>query len=221
MTNLNDLGFLKDTIGETIVSTYDADGQPNAAPMGVLMKSNKLLLIRPYTSSLTYKNLQAKRYAVVNVTSNPEIFYLTAFKEANPDGHLPPKLFEKAKTVDAPRLREAYATVEVSVAETHSFNSKRAEFLCSIQLVTSSKATPKVYSRAQFATIEAIIHATRIKPFLNGDKQDQERALRLMELVEIYSDIVDHTAPNSRYSEIMTDLTQKIHLWRKESENIR
>jgi hypothetical protein len=221
MTNLNDLGFLKDTIGETIVSTYDMDGQPNAAPMGVLMKSNKLLLIRPYTSSLTYKNLQAKRCTVVNVTSNPEIFYLTAFKEANPDGQLSPKMFEKAETVDAPRLREADATVELSVAETRSFNSERAEFLCSVKFVTSSKELPKVYCRAQFATIEAVVHATRIKPFLSGDSQDQERALRLIELVEICSDVVDRTAPNSLYSEIMADLTQRIRFWRKESESIR
>jgi hypothetical protein len=219
MTNLDDLGFLKDTIGETVVSTYDADGQPNAAPMGVVIESNERLLIRPYISSLTYRNLQAKRCAVVNLTSNPELFYLTAFKEANPDRKLSSELFEKAETVDAPRLRAADSTVEVSVDETRSFDSERVEFLCNVQLVTASKALPKVYCRAQFATIEAIIHATRIKPFLRGDKQ--EHAFRLMELVEICSDVVERTAPNSRYSEIMADLTQRIHLWRKESENLR
>jgi hypothetical protein len=221
MTNLDDLGFLKDTIGETVVSTYDADGQPNAAPMGVVIESNERLLIRPYISSLTYRNLQAKRCAVVNLTSNPELFYLTAFKEANPDRKLSSELFEKAETVDAPRLRAADSTVEVSVDETRSFDSERVEFLCNVQLVTASKALPKVYCRAQFATIEAIIHATRIKPFLRGDKQEQEHAFRLMELVEICSDVVERTAPNSRYSEIMADLTQRIHLWRKESENLR
>jgi hypothetical protein len=221
MTNLYDLGFLKDTIGETIISTYDADGQPNAAPMGVVIESDERLLIRPYISSLTYRNLQAKRCAVVNLTSNPELFYLTAFKEANPDGNLSPELFEKAETVDAPRLRAADATVEVSVAETRSFGAERAEFLCNVQIVTASKALPKVYCRAQFATIEAIIHATRIKPFLRGDKQEQERAFRLMELVEICSDVVERTAPNTHYSEIMADLTQRIHSWRKESESLR
>ncbi|HDQ05227.1 MAG TPA: DUF447 family protein [Candidatus Bathyarchaeota archaeon] len=221
MTDVYNLGFLKDTIGETIVSTYDVDGHPNAAPMGIAVKSNEQLIIRPFMSSLTYKNLQTKRCAVVNVTSNPELFYRTAFKDANPDGNLSAELVEKAETVDAPRLRAADATVEVSVAETGSFSPERAEVLCNVQLVTASKALPKVYCRAQFATIEAIIHATRIKPFLMGDEQEQERALRLMELVEICRDIVDRTAPNSRYSEIMADLTQKIHLWRKESEGLR
>ena len=32
---LVDLGFSKGTIVETIVSTYNRDGKPNAAPMGV------------------------------------------------------------------------------------------------------------------------------------------------------------------------------------------
>jgi len=219
--SLDDLGFLKGSIGETIVSTYDADGQPTAAPMGVVMAGNERLRIRPYLSSLTYKNLQAKRCAVVNVTSDPELFYLTAFKEANPDGKLSPELFEKAETVDAPRLRAADAFIEVSVAENGSFGAERAEFLCAVQLVTASKALPKAYCRAQFATIEAIIHATRIKPFLRGDKQERERAFRLLELVEICSDVVNRTAPNSRYSEIMADLTQRINLWRKESESLR
>ncbi len=221
MITLDDLGFLKGSIGETIVSTYDVDGQPNAAPMGVVIESNERLRIRPYLSSLTYKNLQTKKCAVVNVTSNPELFYLTAFKEANPDGNLSPELFEKAETVDAPRLRAADAIVEVLVAETGSFSTERAEFLCNVQLVKASKALPKVYCRALFATIEAIIHATRIKPFLRGDKQEQERAFRLLELVKICSDIVNRTAPNSRYSEIMADLTQRINSWRNESESLR
>jgi hypothetical protein len=221
MTNLYDLGFLKDTIGETIVSTYDADGQPNAAPMGVVIESNERLLIRTYISSLTYKNLQAKRCAVVNLTSNPEMFYLTAFKEANPDGKLSPELFEKAETVDAPRLRAADATVEVSVDETGSFSTERAEFLCNVKLVKASKKLPKVYCRAQFATIEAIIHVTRIKLFLRGDKQEQKQAIKLLELVDVCQHVVERTAPNSRYSEIMADLTRRINVWREESESLR
>jgi hypothetical protein len=221
MTNLYDLGFLKDTIGETIVSTYSADGKPTAAPMGIVMKSNEQVIIRPFISSLTYKNIQTKKCAVANVTSNPELFYLTAFKEANPDGKLPPDLFQKAETVDAPRLRAADATVEVSVDETGSFSTERAEFLCNVQLVKASKKLPKVYCRAQFATIEAIIHATRIKLFLRGDKQEQKQAIKLLELVNVCEHVVERTAPNSRYSEIMADLTGSISLWRKESESLR
>lgn len=221
MTSLDDLGFYKGAIGETIVSTYDEDGQPNAAPMGVVIESDSCLLIRPYTTSMTYKNLRAKRCAVVNVTSNAETFYLTAFKEANPDGKLASELFEKAVTVDASKLRAADATVEVTVAEERSFGADRAEFLCNVQLVTASKTLPKVYCRAQFATIEAVVHATHIKLFLKGDEREQKQAVRLIELTEICRDVVSRTAPNSRYSEIMADLTRRIDLWRKESASLR
>jgi len=41
MTNLDDLGFLEGIIGETIVSTYDVDGQATAAPMGIVVESNE------------------------------------------------------------------------------------------------------------------------------------------------------------------------------------
>ena len=68
MTKLTDLGFSNGVIVETVVSTYNEDGQANAAPMGTEMTNAQRIVFRIYTSSLTYKNLQSKRCAVVNVT---------------------------------------------------------------------------------------------------------------------------------------------------------
>ncbi len=214
MTNLIDLGFLKGIIGETIVSTYDINGQPNAAPMGVLIENSEQLKIKPYITSLTYKNLKTKRCAVINLTSSPKLFYITAFKDVKSDEKLSDRMFEKAEAVDAPRLREADANIEISVEKIDSFGSDRAEILCNVQLVGLSKILPKVYCRAQFATIEAIIHATRISPFMKGNNQQQKQAIQLLELVNVFDDVVKRTAPNSIYSEIMADLTQKIISWR-------
>ena len=214
MINLTELGFIKGIIGETIVSTFDLNGQPNAAPMAILIKNDEQLKIKPYRTSLTYKNLQTKRCAVVNLTSNSQLFYLTALKDLRLDNKLPDGMFEKAETVDAPRLKAADSTIEVSVAKTDSFNSERAEILCNVELVKSLKTLPKVYCRAQFATIEAIIHSTRIKVFLKGNKEQQKQAIQLLNLVNVCNDIVNRTAPNSIYSEIMTELTQRINLWR-------
>lgn len=115
MNNLAILGFSKKTIMETIVSTYNVEGPPNAAPMGVETEDMQRIVIRPYTSSLTYKNLQLKTCAVINVTSNPELYYRTAFKEVNPGGRVPGEWFGKAEAVDAPRLLLADAFIEVSV----------------------------------------------------------------------------------------------------------
>jgi hypothetical protein len=217
MNDLAGLGFLGNSIVETIVSTYNSKGQPNAAPMGVKTEETKHMIIRPYTSTLTYTNLQLKRCAVINVTSNPELYYRTAFKNVNPEGRIPLQWFEKGETVDAPRLRIAEAFVEVSVVNIKYLDPERAEVLCDVKLIKASSLLPKAYCRATFATIEAVIHATRVKLLLAGDKQEEEQAHRLIELIEHYNAVVNRIAPNSSYSVIMADLTQRINSWKVKS----
>jgi len=222
MTNIADLGFSEGVIVETIVSTYNADGQANAAPMGVTMESLQRAVLRIYVSSLTYKNLQSKKSGVVNVTYDPEVFYRTAFKEANPNGRVPQDWFEKAETVDAPRLRAADAHIEVAVADIREFDAERAEVGCDVKLIQASSVLPKAYCRALFATIEAIIHATRVEAFIvHCDAQKREQALKLLETIRECNDVVNRGAPNSRYSKIMADLNQRINSWRAKGESLR
>ena len=114
---LTDLGFLKGMIAECIVSTYNMDGKPNAAPMGVIMEDEQHLIINLFNSSTTCSNIKANRCAIVNLTSNIEVFYKTAFKEANIDGKLPKEWFEKAKAVNAPKICFSDATIDVSVTD--------------------------------------------------------------------------------------------------------
>jgi hypothetical protein len=222
MTELADLGFAKGVIVETIVSTYGVDGQPKAAPMGAVMQSAQRINLKIYTSSLTYANLQAKRCGVINITLDPEVFYRTAFKEANPNGTVPQEWFEKAETVDAPKLRTADAHVEVAVAGVKPLDEERVEVACDVKLVQASSVFPKAYCRALFATVEAIVHATRVKAFITqGDEQKREKALKLLETIRECNDVVHRVAPSSRYSEVMADLNQRISSWRAKGESLR
>jgi hypothetical protein len=214
MAKMADLGFSKGTIVENIVSTYNVDAQPNAAPMGAIMENEQQIIIRLYNSSQTYRNLLSKRCAVVNVTSDVEVFYRTTFKEANPTGKIPAEWFEKAESVDAPRLRMADATVEIALARTKLIDAERTEAVCDVKLVKASKTFPKVYCRALFATVEAIIHATRVKAYINGNEKQKAKARNLLETIQLYRDLVNRVAPNSRYSEIMEDLTTMANSWR-------
>ena len=220
MTKLTDLGFSKDTVVETILSTYNPDGQPNAAPMGILMKNEQCVTIKLYKSSSTYQNLVSRRCGVINITSDPELFFLSAFKEANPNAKIPPEWFEKAEILDAPKLHIADATVEISIAKITPINAEITEAVCDVKLVKATKALPKVYCRALFATIEAIIHATRIKVFLSGNNRQREQASMLMENIAYCRETVNRVAPSSRYAEIMTELTKMITTWRSESESL-
>lgn len=222
MTKMFDLGFSKGVIVETLVSSYGLDGQPNVAPMGAIIEQSRFMALRIYTLSLTYKNLQAKKCAVVNVTSDPELFYRTAFKEVNPGGRIPQELFEKAETVEAPRLRTADAHIEVTVVEITHCDSEKAKVTCEAKLVRASTVLPKAYCRASFAAIEAVIYATRIKYFLfHGGREKHEQALQLLEKISNCQDITNRVAPSSRYSEIMKDLTQRIEVWRAKGESLR
>ena len=222
MTELTDLGFSREMITETIISTYDDQRQANAAPMGVTIKNTKQIVLRIYTSSSTYKNLQVKRCAVVNVVTDPELFYQTAFKYNETKSSLPREWFEKAELVDAPRLRKAEAYIEVAVDAISPLKDGRAEITCEVKLIRASKILPKVYCRALFATIEAIIHATRVEVFMEqGHREKKEQALKLIELIEEYNNVVNRVAPNSHYSEIMEDLIGHINSWRVEGESLR
>lgn len=214
------LGFSKGVIIETIVSTYDSDGQPNAAPMGVTMESARRIAIRPYIPTLTYKNLQQQKCAVINITSNPELYYRTTFKEANPRGILPQELFENAEVVNAPKLRGADAHIEATVVNISTYESERATVHCQVKRIKAPKKLPTAYCRATTATIEAIIHATRVRA-LCSIKNEQEHVQKLLEMIENCSDVVNRVAPDSCYSEIMADLNKRIKKWRAESESLR
>jgi hypothetical protein len=212
VAKLTNLGFSENTIFETIVSTYNKDGTPNAAPMGTIMQNQKTISLTIFNSSQTSRNLKANKCAVINLTGNIEVFYKTAFKETNPAGKLPQEWFGKAETVEAPKLRLANATIDVSVVGMAPIGAEKTKFSCNIEQIDASKMCPQVYCRANALTIEAIIHATRVKAFAN-DKKLQKSVSNLLELIKNSNEIVNRVAPNSECSLVMADLMVRIDLW--------
>jgi len=220
MGSLADLGFRRNMIMETVVSTYGNDGkEPNAAPMGVVTEDMQHLIIRPYVTSQTYGNLKIKKCAVVNVTSNPEVYFHTALKESNSRRKIASDWFEKAEVVEAPRLLLADAFIEVSVVDMKPFDTERAEVLCDVGLVKIKNVIPKAYCRGTFACIEAIIHATRVKICLNEGKMRE--AQKLIGLIEHYHALVNRVAPQSTYSQLMSNLIRRVNSWRAKFESLR
>jgi hypothetical protein len=217
MAKLSDLGFSKDSIVEIVVSTYDSEGKANAAPMGAIMQTEQEIVINFYNSSNTLGNIQSSKCAVINVTFDINHFYRTAFKEANPDGIVPQDWFTKAETIKAPMLKDASAFVEVKLKGSVAIDPERTKTFLSVVFITVKEMYPKAHSRAFAATIESIVHATRIQVFLsNGEKRRE--AQNLIEKFGICRETVNRTAPKSTYSEIMETLTKKIDTWRKKRD---
>ena len=210
---LTDLGFSKGIFAETIVSTYNPDGTPNAAPMGIILENEQTLTLNIFTTSSTNRNLKTSKCAVINLTTNIEAFYKTTFKETNPNCKLPKEWFDKAKTVNSPRLSFADATIEISVMSIEPIGLERTKFFCSIEQIVAPKKYPQVYCRAMGATVEAITHATRVKAFINDEKK-QKQVSELLEMINRQRDLVNHVAPNSPYSLVMDDLMARIDSWR-------
>jgi hypothetical protein len=210
---LADFGFQKGCIVEVIVSTYGADGKPNAAPMGATMQNESEIALKLFNSTLTLKNLKLTKAAVLNVTSDINLFYKTTFKEVNPEGKLSQDLFTKSKTVNAPKLKAAEGTVEVTVKALTAIDNERTMAVCELQYLDSQELPTKAYCRAHAATIESLIHATRIKVFIKDEKR-RETVEKLMALFNECKDIIKKTAPVSTYAEIMLELEERIELWK-------
>lgn len=208
--SLKELGMVEGWIYEVILTTYDEDKNPNAAPMGVQLQGSRLL-VKPFTSTKTFKNLVAFRSAVANIVYDPLLFYRTAFKEVNPGGTLPPQWFEAAGGVEAPRLRDAQAHIELLVEEIRE--GVRGEVKARIVGIDGRPVPPTPYCRGAFASIEAIIHATRIKEFLSqgliGEAED------LIGLVKYYRDLVLRVTPHSNHSKIIESILEMVEEWRK------
>ena len=119
---------------------------------------------------------------------------------------------EKAEGVNAPKLRIADATIDVSVADRKPFGADKTKFTFKVEQIKATTMCPQVYCRAKALTLEAIIHATRVKAFVNNEKQ-QKNIHKLLATIENSRDIINRVAPNSMYS-VMSDLMKRIDSWR-------
>jgi hypothetical protein len=197
-----DLGF----IYEVVVSTCDATWKPNAAPMGIQFVADeksygdKRILLRPFKSTTTYKNLSSHGEAVINVTSDPEIFYKTLVKQEGAKADALKNIFQLAKSVKPPRIRGSDAYIEVSVqssGQATTNKGERAEILCEIKFVQIDKPSAKLYCRAPHALIETMIHATRVRELISEGSIDE--ASQLLELMDRYRNLIHRVAPCSHY----------------------
>jgi uncharacterized protein len=212
MTKLCDLGFSRGINSEAIVSTLNVDGSPNAAPMGMTMQDNEHLLLNIFNTSTTCKNIKAKKCAIINLTRDIEVYYKSTFKEANPNGKVPSNWFANSDAVEAPKLKLADATIEVS-ADYVSDGGDRTLFNCKVKRITAKAQFPQVYCRAMPLTVEAITHATRVKAFINIPEK-QKQVNQLIEIIQSHANVVERVAPNSEYTAVFADLFKRIDSWR-------
>ena len=137
---------------ETIITTTDAAGAVNVAPMGVEW-GEETIVVKPFLETTTYRNLVATGVAVLNLTDDALLFARAAL--SNPDAPVVPAAVVPGVLLDAAcswrelRVESVDATPPRSRIETRVVHrGQRREFLG--------------FNRARHAVLEAAILATRV-----------------------------------------------------------
>ena len=198
--SLSSLGYRKGSIYEVIVTTFDAQKRPHAAPMGVTVSKAREFILRPFVETETLNTLKVSKCGVINVTSNPWRFFRTALKNEAWVGPPPSSWFEHAKQVMAPRLRSSDSYAEFHVMDILGHGPRRL-IRCKVVHVDSTKREVTPYCRSTSATIESIIHATRVKELLK--EGDIRGAKRLIDLMKYYGELTNRVSPKSDEAKII------------------
>ena len=213
--SLAGLSFKDRQIYEVVISTLGPNGKPNAAPMGIAIQSPRTLTIQPFRTSLTYRNLKAERCGVANITADPGVFFKTAFKRSGSEGNIPAEWFTRLENFRAPALKCADVKIAFVVTSVRDDRRKRANFMCTVKKISARRSFPDPYCRADFAAIECVIHATRVREFLI--RGETNKAKKLIQLMKHYRMLAKRVSPNSRNTRIIEELLSYIQMWRPKS----
>ena len=191
-------------IYETIVTTYNPqDKMPNAAPMGIAFHDEKTVVISPYMTTQTFKNIQQTRYAVINFIYDLDTFFESAFGTNKPK--LPLHRFKPSKKVPVPGLKDAFAYVEVETLEIQK-DASRAKIIAEIKTWDVGQIPCFPINRGYNLVLESIIHATRIVEF----RDDEKLVGPLITLIKQYSTLVTKVAPEGKLVALMAQLENLI-----------
>jgi hypothetical protein len=159
---------------ESILTTMDARGGVNFAPMGVEWGEDEIV-IKPFLETTTFHNLQATHVAVVNLTDDAMLFAQGAIANvqfpAGPAAHVRGVVLDAAcswrevevQTLDAtpPRARVVTRVVHRGQRrEFLGFNRARNAVLEAAILATRTHLLPPEQIRADFARLQVIVDKT-------------------------------------------------------------
>jgi hypothetical protein len=159
---------------ETILTTMDAAGAINFAPMGVEWDETEIV-VKPFLETTTFRNLQATGEAVINLTDDILLFARAAISSPQypwlPATTVRGAVLEAAcswrevrvRSVDATPPRSRIETVVVGRGtrrEFLGFNRARHAVLEAAILATRTHLLPAEQIRSEFAKLQVIVDKT-------------------------------------------------------------
>lgn len=181
---------------ESIVTSADAEGRVNIAPMGPNVTPGSLesgegdvrFMLRPFLSSRTYQNLIETRVAVIHVSDDALLFAKAAIDAVADDEVL--QRVQQLRSTQWWPLKDCHRWFAVEV-DSIVDDGLRAEMTCHV--VETKIVRPFFgFNRAKHAVIEAAILATRTH--LVPAAQIHEELTRLKPLVDKTGGPAEHDA---------------------------
>ena len=200
---LDELRFETHSIYEAIITTNSLNGIPNAAPMGIIRRNRKKVQIMPFKTSKTHENLRAKSNACINITSKTGLYLVTAFKDFFFESLRTPIIDEKL------RLHPSDAHIFVEIKKDESISDLKTSFICEVKEIEVINPFPTIFSRGKAKTIDAIIHATRIKVYV--EKEDKSKVDYLRgKFLECKKFVMRTSSPDSEEIKVINHLCELI-----------
>lgn len=146
-------------INEVIVSTNSIDDRPNAAPIGLIRRNNRLT-VRVYNESHTCTNIKDTGLLAVNIVDDPVVFVQSALEDLDKEMF---ELIETGTGINFPVLAisNGWAIFKADITQGNIVTTAELQFITGN--IKSMKIRP--INRGFNAVIEAAIYATRYKVF--------------------------------------------------------
>jgi hypothetical protein len=162
MSDITSLGLKKGQLYETIVSTRNEDGTPNAAPMGLIVKSTKEVVFYFYPGSVTATNVKRDGFFTVNVLEDPLTFVECTL------GCPPDSSFQEDGDLFYLKSADAYFTArvikeKVGPREDRFGSTELTIIQAKVEQVVKLVECVHPLNRAIYGLIEALVNLTRME----------------------------------------------------------
>ncbi|MGB9979975.1 DUF447 domain-containing protein [Methanobacterium sp.] len=191
MQDLESLGMKRGLLYETIITTQNKNGTPNAAPIGVVCKNKNEIVLNLFEGTHTLENIKASSKFIVNILKDPLVFVgcttedlsYDYFKKHNNDFYI--------KNTDAFFIASV-TSIKGIEKEDNVSKSKMSIVKASADEIIIKKNCVEPLNRAIFAIIESLVYSTRIK--IVDEETSQIYAERIHEMSRIVNRVgsLDH-----------------------------
>lgn len=184
MQNLSNIKMKRGLLYETIITTKNSDGTPNAAPIGVTCKNESQIVLYLFEGTHTLQNIKSNGRFIVNILKDPLIFTQSTLGELSIDYFKMHKNEFYIEKTDA--FFSAILTKSKEIEKEDNISkSKLTVITAYVNEIIIKNEDVEPLNRAIFAIIESLVYSSRID--IVDDKTARQYLDRITEMSRVVS----------------------------------